>query len=99
MKKWRISLIATVVAVAMCVISDRFLGTAYTGNTYFQPFPHLLIMALIFCDFLFHYLYRQERARVSVPPKGKTLLDRVLIFLMVTMAFTMVGFMVEYFGK
>ena len=78
----------------------RYIGSVLGDGLYRQyVFPHLLIMALIFCDFLFHYLYRQERARVSVPPKGKTLLDRVLIFLMVTMAFTMVGFMVEYFGK
>lgn len=65
----------TCLLMILCALSDYFLGTRYMGNTYFQPFPHLLIFGFCFLDLVLWYKKRKKkRKKVYLHKKGISLI-------------------------
>ena len=93
------SVIITIVLMFLCFLSDKFLGTQYMGNTYFQPFPHLLIFGIVFLDLILWYEKRKEDARTSVPPKAGTRTNKILLFVIIVYVMAVAGLVAEYFTK
>ena len=90
------SLAITAALLLLCALSDSLLGTRYMVSTVLQPFPHLIILGVVFWDLLLWYRQRQTKARQSVPPRGKDLVDRVLLFVMAVYVFAVAGLVGEY---
>ncbi len=78
-KKLRISIVFTIVIVVCCYLSDVTANTKYLGSTYFQPFPHLILLSCFACNLLFLYQSRAQKRIHSVPPKKKALIDYVIM--------------------
>lgn len=83
--------------VLLCRVSDHFLGTQYLGNTYFQPFPHLILLLSAFCSLVFWYKGRRSKAQKSVPPKERSLLDKVILALTFLLGWVIICFCIDYF--
>ena len=81
----------------LCCVSDHFLGTQYLGNTFFQPFPHLILLLSAFCSLVFWYKERRSKAQKSVPPKERSLFDKGILALTFLLGWVIICFCIEYF--
>lgn len=97
-KRLTISLAVTIAMMLLLKVSDATLGTKYMGETEFQPFPHLVLFGGIISSLYFWYKLREEKARVHVPPKGKTLLDRFILYICFLLVVTLLCMTAQYFG-
>ena len=95
-KRLQFSLIATAIVFLLCSLSDSMYHTQYMGETFFQPFPHLIILLLLICDLFFWYKVRVEnrsRAKGLMQEKTKKscvdvgILWTLMCLIGVTMAF------------
>lgn len=89
----------TCLLMILCALSDYFLGTRYMGNTYFQPFPHLLIFGFCFLDLVLWYKKRKKKRKKSVPPQKRNIFDNVLLWIIFVYSISVVYMIVEYMIK
>lgn len=90
------SLALTAALLLLCAMSDALWGTRYMVSAVLQPFPHLIILGAVFWDLFLWYRQRQTKARQSVPPRGKNLADKALLFVMATYVLAVAGLVWEY---
>lgn len=82
MKRYLFIAVAIVVGtVLFMAVSDQLFHTSYTGETYFQPFPHLLLLLSCAASCYFGY-----RARIDGHPTDgisfvNKIINRLLHFL------------------
>lgn len=55
-----IAIIILVGTVLFMTVSDQLFQTSYTGETYFQPFPHLLLLLSCAASCYFGYRIRTD---------------------------------------
>ncbi len=96
-KLLRISIEFTIVTVVLCYLSDVTVNTKYLGSTYFQPFPHLILLTCFACDLLFLYQSRTQKRIHCVPPKKKALIDYVILWTLFCLIMAIIGLTIDYF--
>lgn len=74
------------VAIMVCTVlfmavSDQLLQTSYTGETYFQPFPHLLLLLSCAASCYFGYRVRIDGHQTDGISFVNKIINKILLFL------------------
>lgn len=82
MKRYLLIAVAIMVGTAsFMAVSDQLFQTSYTGETYFQPFPHLLLLLSCAASCYFGYRARSDGRPTDEISFVNRIINKLLHFL------------------